>query len=195
MTDEPKKVEEDKEEKENKVAETRKELEEMQMKVNEEFSNETENPTSPIIVERINQILHDAVADLPTEKIEPAPEVNVVERARQQIKDALAQMVAGEEVTGKVTGSLANRKRNWLIRYRLKNRHRSLERACTDYNRPRLSFFHRFFTVAANQFCGDFCPCVLTAFRANELEFRSFAFRLFAGGNDIAKQARYRWFL
>jgi hypothetical protein len=104
MTDEPKKVEEDKEEKENKVAETRKELEEMQMKVNEEFSNETENPTSPIIVERINQILHDAVASLPTEKIEPAPEVNVVERARQQIKDALAQMVAGEEVTGKVTG-------------------------------------------------------------------------------------------
>lgn len=99
MNDEPEKVEEA-----NKTEETRKELEEMRMKVNEEFSNETENPTSPIIVERINQILNDAVASLPAEKIEPAPEVNVVERARQQIKDALAQMVASEEVAGKVTG-------------------------------------------------------------------------------------------
>jgi hypothetical protein len=105
MNDQLEKVEENKKAEEaNKVEETRKELVDMRAKVNEEFSNETEDFTPPIVVERINQILNDAVAGLPTKKIEPAPEVDVMERARQQIKDALANMNVSEEVASKVTG-------------------------------------------------------------------------------------------
>jgi hypothetical protein len=99
MTDEPEKVEEAKE-KENVKAE----LEEMRTKANEEFSSETENQTPPQVVERINQILNDAIASQPVDPIEPPPKVDPIEKARKQIADALAQMNVSEEVAGKVTG-------------------------------------------------------------------------------------------